>query len=831
MDDILNDFLAEAGEALAAVETELVRLEQDPARTDGLDSIFRAVHTIKGTCGFLALPRLETLTHAAETVLAHLRDGKAQATPALVTLILAAFDQVKALLAHLDQEGQELAGDDQDMVAQLLAAAETPGTPAVAPPSAPPPIATQPPPDAAAPAEPAPVMADPPVPQDRAGLRVSMEVIEKLMALAGELVLNRNQLLDLLRQTENSPFEAPLHRLSALASDLQEQVVATRMQPIGQAWQTLPRVIRDLNLDLGKTITLTMSGDDTELDRQVLDMIRDPLIHMVRNAADHGLETPAERRAAGKPETASLRLKARHEGGQVLIEIADDGRGLNRARIRARALERGLTSEMALADMPPEHIDHFIFTPGFSTAQTVSTLSGRGVGLDVVRANVERLGGVIAVTSEPGAGTVFTIRIPLTLAIVSMLIVTLAGRKLALPQSCVSELVRLTADGPAQLETVGGAGLLRLRGHVLPVLPLHADLGLPALETGGCALVLDTGGSRFAVLVDQALDTEETVVKPLPRLLIGCELYAGVTILGDGGVLLILDPSALARRAGSRAPVEPPAPPPRAPAQTTDLLLFRAGTDAVKAVPLAAVARLEDVASETLQRAQDTVLVPYGGTLLPVVTTDPSQVLRPSGHQPLIVVSDAGRLLALAVDEILDSVQDTITIEHAPTRPGLLGVATIAGRATEILDLAHSLRKIYPEPADDGSSVRPHVLMVDDSAIFRELTGPLLEAAGYAFTAAESVVQAWRLRDQGLNPDIIISDIDMPETDGFAFARALRRDPTWCSIPRVALSSLWSPDRRRRGLEAGFQHYVAKGDQQVLLDTLATVTGRGRQAA
>jgi two-component system, chemotaxis family, sensor kinase CheA len=417
MDDLLADFLTETNESLAELDVALVRLEQSPGDQQTLSLIFRLVHTIKGTCGFLGLPRLERVAHAGENVLVRVRDGALAATPEVVTAVLAGIDCIKAIVAGLAASGAEPAGDDSALIAALNATADgsAPTVPAAETAEPAPHTLHEPAEPAAAPA--------PDTASEPAGgaqtIRVGVDVLEDLMTLVSELVLTRNQLLQLARTRENAAFTVPLQRLSHITSDLQEGVMKTRMQPIGNAWNKLPRLVRELGRDLGKRIELVMLGAETELDRQVLELIKDPLTHMVRNSGDHGLERPEERRAAGKPETGQIRLNAYHEGGHIIIEVSDDGAGLPVDKIRAKALSRGLATEAELATMSDVQVQRFIFRPGFSTAAEVTAVSGRGVGMDVVKTNIERIGGTIDLRSAAGQGTSFTIKIPLTLAIVS----------------------------------------------------------------------------------------------------------------------------------------------------------------------------------------------------------------------------------------------------------------------------------------------------------------------------------------------------------------------------------------------------------------------------
>jgi two-component system chemotaxis sensor kinase CheA len=459
MDDLIADFLTETHEGLAALDVALVRLEKAPDDAPTVSEIFRVIHTIKGTCGFLGLSRLEKVAHAGENVLGRYRDGTLKVTPDGITLILRALDRIKAIIAGLEQTGTEPAGDDTALIAALDGAAEG----GVDTPPAAETTAEQP---TEQPVQEAGGIAAP------QSIRVSVEVLEDLMTLVSELVLTRNQLMQVARARSDQAFSVPLQRLSHITSDLQDGVMKTRMQPIGNAWAKLPRLVRDLAREVSKKIELEMRGESTELDRQVLELIKDPLTHMVRNSADHGLESPEERRRAGKSETGRIMLNAYHEGGHILIEIADDGKGLNTARIREKAVAQGLATEAEVAAMPDAEVHRFIFHAGFSTAAAVTAVSGRGVGMDVVKTNVERIGGTIDVASTTGRGTAFTIKIPLTLAIVSALVVQVAGERFAIPQIGVLEMVRVGGSSGARIERIKDAPVLRLRDRLLPLVGL-----------------------------------------------------------------------------------------------------------------------------------------------------------------------------------------------------------------------------------------------------------------------------------------------------------------------------------------------------------------------
>jgi two-component system chemotaxis sensor kinase CheA len=884
MDDLLREFLTETGESLDVVDVELVRFEQEPNNAAILGNIFRLVHTIKGTCGFLGLPRLGALTHAAETLMGKFRDGAA-VTPEAVGLVLRSIDRIKTILTGLETDGEEPAGSDGDLIARLEDLAERR--------PAPPPIAenpavaeparrlrpgevsleelekafretavdplpeprprvdfahvaaelgarmarTGPPPKEIRPPEPSSDAADGRGPVASQSIRVTVETLEKLMTLVSELVLTRNQLLEIVRQHESSEFKAPLQRLSNITAELQEGVMKTRMQPIGNAWQKLPRVVRDLAHELGKEIELEMIGAETELDRQVLELIKDPLTHMVRNSADHGLEGPEERRSAGKPARGTVTLSARHESGHVVIEIADDGRGLDVARIRAKALENGLAGEAELEAMSEAQVARFIFSPGFSTAAEVTSISGRGIGMDVALNNIEAIGGTIELAHQPGRGTRFTIRIPLTLAIVATLIVESDGERYAIPQLSVVELLHVQAGSAHRVERIKDAAVLRLRDKLLPLASLAQLLGgeAGAGADAGFVVVMHAGKQTFGILVDKVLNTEEIVVKPMSRPLRQIPMFSGNTILGDGSVIMILDPDGLQRAVGSGTEAAAAtALPTSADADDGNrpvaMLLFRAGSAEPKAVPLSLVTRLEEIDVAAIERSGGRELVQYRGALMPLVRF-PGAAPRSEGAQPILVFSDAGRSMGLVVDEIVDIVEERLSIELSSELPGMLGMAVVRGQATEVIDVGHFLPLAFADwfHRQDAAVKRapPRLLLVDDSAFFRNMLAPVLRTAGFGVTVAESAAEAMAILGAGAGFDAVVSDIEMPGMDGFQFAEALRADKRFRALPIIAVSALCTPADIKRGRNAGFDDYVAKFDRPSLIAAVREFTGAG----
>jgi two-component system, chemotaxis family, sensor kinase CheA len=584
-----------------------------------------------------------------------------------------------------------------------------------------------------------------------------------------------------------------------------------------------------------------MQGAETELDRQVLDLIKDPLTHMVRNAADHGLETPAERRAAGKPERGRIRLSAYHEGGHIIVQIADDGRGLNTERIKAKALAQGLASESEIDKLTEAQIHKFIFVAGFSTAAKITSVSGRGVGMDVVRNNIDQIGGTIDVKSVAGAGMNFIIKIPLTLAIVSALIVEAHGERFAIPQISVIELVRARSGSEHHIERIKDTPVLRLRDKLLPLTRLSTLLGDKEADdvASGFIVVTQVGSQTFGIVVDAVFHTEEIVVKPMSSRLRHIAMFSGNTILGDGAVIMIIDPNGVAQAFGGTvtsqtATTDTGKDTTAAAEQTTSLLVFRAGSSQLKAVPLALITRLEEIDARKIELSNGRHMIQYRGHLMPLVTPSESVRIKNEGAQPLLVFSDGNRSMALVVDEIVDIVEDRLDIQVGSDNPGVLGSAVIKGQATEIIDVGHFLPLAFEDwfrrkEAAPRARARS-VLLIDDSPFFRNMLVPVLQAAGYGVTACASAQEALALLKDGNAFDVAITDIEMPEMDGFAFAEAVRADARTADLPVIALASVVSAESVERGRQAGFHDFVAKFDRQGLIAALKEQTEIGQAA-
>jgi len=786
-DEVLREFLLESGENLNQLDGDFVALEQDPTDKERLGGIFRCIHTIKGTSGFLGFSKLEALTHVGESLLSRVRDGELVLDTAMTSALLAMVDAVRRILASVEASGEE-GDEDHSSIIQELArvggagAAHAASVPpaaavAVAPPPPPPVVAVAPvspvflqappvsavflqrpapvvaaapapepaPAPQAAPAPPPPVVAaapppppppavvavlpsrgpaleatgdhhDPAVPRGPSvsdtTVRVDVVLLDRVMNLVGELVLARNQIIQFGTTAKDASFVKASQRLNLLTTELQEGVMKTRMQPIGNVWGKFPRVVRDLSQICGKQVELELDGAGTELDRTIIEAIKDPLTHAVRNAVDHGIETPEKRKAAGKSPAGTLLLRAFHEGGQVNIEISDDGGGLDVARIRARAVERDLVSAERATRMSDREVMHLIFQPGFSTAEKVTNVSGRGVGMDVVKTNIEKIGGTVDISSRFGQGTTLKIKIPLTLAIIPALIVTSRSERFAIPQVNLLELVRLEGEqAKKSIERLSGTMVYRLRGHLLPLVFLDRALelaGEPSEKDIVNIVVLQADDRQFGLVVDGISDTEEIVVKPLGKELKAISTFAGATIMGDGRVALILDVLGVAQRAAVVSATSRERPNVDKSSQSKGegdpketLLLFRVGKTARMAIPLSMVARLEEVARHSVEQAAGRQVVQYRGAILPLVDLGRELSLEPTKHDPddplqVIVYSEQGRSVGFVVEQILDVVEETITVRHRAARTGVLGSVVVQGKVTDLLDVHGVIRRSDP---------------------------------------------------------------------------------------------------------------------------------------
>ena len=785
--DIVKDFLIESYENLDRLDRELVGLEKDPEDRDALSSVFRTIHTIKGTCGFLGFGKLEAVAHVGENLLTRLRDRQLTLTPEITTALLTMVDVIRQMLTQIEKDGQEGERDDSVLIATLTRLQQVPAAPAPeAPVLAPVPVlpqtdivkaapATVPVPDAERDPESIP---SPPnigdILKERAGvteaaielatekqregdprrlgeilveqgsarpadvvdalriqqsnrasaapaadstIRVDVGLLDKVMNLVGELVLARNQVLQFANRMKDTSFLAASQRLNLITTELQAGVMKTRMQPIGNIWSQFPRTVRDVALGCGKEVKIEMEGKETELDKTIIEAIKDPLTHLVRNSVDHGIELPNARVKAGKDRIGRLILRAFHEGGQVIIEISDDGAGLNVERIRQKAQERNLITAEQAGRMSEREIFNLIFLPGFSTAEKVTNVSGRGVGMDVVKTNVEKIGGTVDIQSALGRGTTVRVKIPLTLAIIPALIVTCSGDRYAIPQVSLLELVRLGAEDVSKgIELVHGAPIYRLRGRLLPLVYLNRELkltgdGRPAKDSAVNIVVLQADERQFGLVVDQINDTEEIVVKPLRKQLKTVKIFAGSSIMGDGRVALILDVLGLAQYAGvvtetrAHAIADKVTASAGAASDKRTFLLFAGPGDSRMAIPLSTLARLEEFPVAQVEMSGSQWVTQYRGKILPlirlnVVLEERRNRLRalqvpPTLDSPpiqVLVLNHEGHSYGLVVDRILDIVEDVADVRSEANRASVLYSVVIGNRVTELLDIPAILR-------------------------------------------------------------------------------------------------------------------------------------------
>jgi two-component system chemotaxis sensor kinase CheA len=687
--------------------------------------------------------------------------------------------------------------------------------------------------------------------QGETTIRLNVSVLDSLMTLAGELVLSRNQLNESLSHKNERGIRSSAQRISLVTSELQEVVTLTRMQPVGSLFSKATRLVRDLARDLGKEAQLKISGGEVEIDKTILEGLSDPLTHMVRNAVDHGLELPADRVAAGKPATGTVTLSAAHQAGQVVIEISDDGPGLSAEKIAASSLAKGLITRERLQTMSDRDKMALIFQPGVSTAAKVSDVSGRGVGMDVVKTNLDRLGGKIEIDSAPGKGTRFRIKLPLTLAIIPSLLISNAGERFAIPQANVGELIRIPASQIAQrTDRVGGAEVLILRDRLVPLLHLADALEVPRHDDPARPLnvaLVDTGVFEYGLVVDDLHDTVEIVVKPLGRHLKGLTDYAGATILGDGRVAVILDVAGLAAR-GELLSGRVEGDSRHATADTAikgerhALLLFHNTPSEMCAVPVEQISRIESVRPAQIEYVGGRRTMQYRGASLPVVTLqDTASVGQLSEDQQwvVLVIETMRRPLGLLAARPLDIAETTLEIDTLTLRQrGVAGSAVYKERTVLVLDIVELAQTARPDlvtveaPAAANLHVgdhQPTVLLAEDSDFFRAQLQRLIEGVGCRVLAAEDGQAAWEVLDRHSGEvDVVATDVEMPRLDGLSLARQIRADGRFVGLPIIAISSLAGEEEIARGLDAGVDEYQVKLNKDQLQESILRAVSRSK---
>jgi two-component system chemotaxis sensor kinase CheA len=845
-------FVEESREGFQRMEGLLLAAERGEAPRDMVATLFRDMHTIKGTSGFLKLDKIRRLSHIAEDVLGQLRDSALAPSPALFAMMMLSVDALRGMVDCVHDHDDEGDTDISALEGALKAVAEgqtaeevisrarggaapvaaptiasvvvlTPvaavATPVAPAPVAPAPVAPAPVAPAVSIAAPAPVVApiraEPsgehePTGDDRqkangkekehraesgeSTVRVQVGVLDSLMNLMGELVLARNQIVQLVRSTHSNTAQAQaaIQRLGHVTSDLQEQIMKTRMQPVARVFEKIPRMVRDLSQSTGKLVEANVVGNTTEIDKALVEAIRDPVMHIVRNAIDHGIEAPEVRVAAGKPRGGTLTVRASHEGGMVSISIEDDGGGMDPDKLKRHAIKKGvLTAAEASAMSGREALD-LVFRPGFSTAAKVTEISGRGVGMDVVRTQVEGAGGKVELESVVGKGTMIRLKMPLTLAIIPALLVRAGGSRFAIPQVSLHELVYLDEEQSHNgIESVRGVPIYRLRGEILPLVRLNELLGLRAgdveKDSGTNIIVVGAGHQRYGLVVDEVQDTEEIVVKPMHGELKRIKTYAGATVLGDGGIALILDVVGLAATAGIEAAQR------RAPraeervrrdATAQAHLVFLAGDGQQCAVPLSTIARLDTVKCSQIERVAGKEVLQYRDAIIPILRPED---IMPLGRAPSVdgeqhlVVFDFGHTVAMAVTSIIDVAEleaDGHAAEGAPAFT--MGRAVVAGRTTLIFDVYALVRAMAPEFVRERQrqiSRQARVLVADDSLAMRASVVTFLRSSGLEVVEAKDGTEAIRalMNAPTHHFDAVVTDLEMAGDDGFAVVEAARR--------------------------------------------------------
>lgn len=940
-DELLTDFIQEARDHLGDIESQLLKIEVlgDEFDDDLVNTVFRAIHSIKGAAGFLGLSTINRLSHSLENVLGAVRSHKLVPDPFNVDTMLRAADRLRELIEDIqtsnDQDVDQLVqkldqifdttlGSNQPASATQVAQADLSDT-AGAPVTKNKPRRTKVTAGEATGTDPAdcsvatvkrsasktrkrggsqvrsdrqpaqtkakqPAAVEGPsesvsqsavnlIDQSQAGLaaaistngddsrnlssadhrgtesgdastkklaqpeatiRVGVRVLDRLMNLAGELVLSRNQLLRAIdnRSHDESGLSPIAAELDQVTTELQEAIMQTRMQPIGNVFNKFPRVLRDLSAQLGKQVSLEMEGNEVEVDKTIVEAIADPLTHLIRNSVDHGVEGPEVRSAAGKPIEGLVRLRAFHQAGKVVIEIIDDGAGMDPAKLRSKAVEKGVITSDQASRMNQRDSLALIFAPGFSTAAAVTSVSGRGVGMDVVKTNIEKPGGSVEIDSTLGNGSTVRILVPLTLAIVPSMIIASGRYRFALPHACIIELVR--ADGnEKRIEKVSGVEVLRIRGQLLPLVRLRELLAFSSTQTDDSRedqiVVVEANEIRFALAVDHVLDSEEIVVKPLGRHLNNLPLLAGATILGDGKVAMILDAVGISGRAKLSSCVDDLTANAMAheranQSESQRLLLLSLNAIDHFAVSMDIVNRIERITVSDIEYVGDQKVLKYGDVMLPLLEIPHvlkcSQPIEPD-HLYAIVYTVYGRevgLLAPILRDIRESNSEVDT--HNCSEKSVAGVTIIDDRVTRVLDVYSLAEAVHPNWFEKYKELRPQVesnrvLVCEDSAFFRTFLRSTLKDHGYEVFDAADGEAGWELLCETPDIHLVVTDVEMPRLGGFGLTERIRREPRFAEMPVIALTSLADDESIQRGLSAGVNEYQVKMNKPVLLESVA----------
>jgi len=857
-EDILKDFLVEAKDGIAKMEEEFIELEKDKGNLEIIKSLFRTMHSLKGAAGFFGFKSLEGIAHFAEDILSKIRDGELEPTEEIVDVLLKCLDEIKFIVSYLEENKTEPINDrileflvTLSNFAEKLKKKQSPSpVKEEAPQMEEAKVTSQETKEEVAPPSPEEKLSfeetkevpqkeekkeekqvsTPQVQLTETHIKVDIQLLDQLMNLAGELVLARNRVVQLANRLNDPELARSVQALSMVTTELQETIMKTRMQPIGVVFNKFPRIVRDLARALNKKVNLHLEGTETELDRSIIEAIKDPLTHLVRNSIDHGIEPPEMRAQVGKPLEGNLVLRAYHEGGQVVIEIEDDGRGIDKEKIKKKAIEKGLLSPEEAERLSEKEILSFIFKSGFSTAEKVTQVSGRGVGMDVVKTNIEKLGGSIELNTVLGKGTTVRIKIPLTLAIIPALIVTSHGSRYAIPQVSLRELVSI--DPQKDILKMGDTEFYRLRGEIIPVVRLGRALGYQDGKDENSLVILTTGDRFIGLLVDQIYDSEEIVVKPLGKWFKNISLYSGATIMGDGKLALILDVVGLSRLAGLKTEEIERALEERilktSAEETQFILIFNVGEDSF-ALPLALVSRLDKVKASEIQMVGGKEVILYKNKVIPILRLEnylPIQGLPPQEEYNLLFFTERDKTCAILCSRIVDTLETTLEVDTTLySQPGVLGHRIINNKTVLFLDIYKVIEMFDPEwfivkRKEEEEEGPVKILLAEDSPFFQNLINNYLHQAGYEVEMAVNGEEAMNKLKSGFKPDLIITDIEMPVMDGFQLIKEVRSMPEFRDIPILVQTSLAGEDIRKKVFELGANAYVIKLEREQVLSAI-----------
>jgi len=896
--DIIQEFLVESFDNLSNINDDLTQYEKNIEDYELLNSIYRKIHTLKGSASFLGLTKLQEITHTVESILDHIRDKDFNVNSDLIDIFLESFDICVHLLRNIENNGVEGELDTSDILRRLKNSLEnellgqqmpkgdemihenidinrdnenilkddldsllldhanekshhvesTHDEPVEDNLSKVEPVKKETPVEKK---QSAPAKAVNKVSTNTKSnisesiVRVNVHLLDKIMNVVGELVITRNQILQYSKFKDDADLNRYAQQLNVITTDLQTDIMTTRMQPVGSVFNKFERIVRDLSRSQKKKVRLEIIGQDTELDKTLLEVIKDPMTHLIRNSLDHGLELPEQREANGKNAEGKLSIKAYHEGGQVVIEISDDGAGINTSRVKAKAIEKGIMSRDEVESLSLNKVHTLIFHPGFSTAEQVTNISGRGVGMDVVKSNIEKIGGEVEVNSEEGKGTVFRLKIPLTLAIVPALVVEGGGETFAIHQKNLVELVLLEEKDFSKIEMLHGREFFRLRGDIIPVIRLNQVLGFKTEEVKEDPvlniIVLKAEGKTYGLIVDEILDTQEIVVKPLDRILKNIKYYAGSTIMGDGRVALIIDAFGFynqfdSKEGKNKEEIKPDDVIQEDVYDKLEVILYKLGDERVYGVPLSLIDRLEEIECSKIEVSGNQHLIRYRNTSMPLINIE--NILDLNGKSVLdtnkegklncIVTSINGTFFGLVVSEIIDIALSESELEvDTIDRLGLMGTIYIDNRLITLLDLYEVInmtevgKKMFS--IDESISLEGDILVIDDSSLYRRIYDDIFKGIGLSATIVRNGQEGIEAFQQNSEFCAVITDVEMPVKDGYTLAQEIRE--TNSEIPIIAVSARLTQDEFKKGKESGFSTHIEKLNKKELVAILSEYLG------